>query len=89
MNCTGNGHNFVTKDRESDGSSTHSVAFLFRFYGCKVLNLLYLFASLVSVSLKGIVSVTEETRHSIGPLSHAWDLDSHQLRAYNQRLKPW
>jgi hypothetical protein len=51
-NCTDNGQNFVTKDRHSDGSITWSVATLFRFYGCKLLILLYLFVPLISVILK-------------------------------------
>ena len=51
-NCTDSGQNFVTKDRNSDGSTTHLVAILFRFYGCKLLKLLYLFVSPTSVILK-------------------------------------
>jgi len=41
------------KDRVSDGSSTASVAFLFKYYGCKLLKMLYLFVPLDQVNLKG------------------------------------
>src|SRR5919206_5000148 len=46
------GQDFISKDRDSDGRNTTPVAFLFRFYGCKLLNLLYLFLSPDSVDLK-------------------------------------
>src|SRR5215211_3161986 len=45
----------VSKDQHSDGLSTIPVAHLFNFYVCKLLEMLYLFASLNSVDLKHIV----------------------------------
>jgi hypothetical protein len=54
----------VTKDRNSDGQTTNTVALSFQFYGCKLLKTLYLFIPFDPVILNAIVSVTEKTRHS-------------------------
>ena len=45
--------------------STRAVAFLFRFYGCKLLYLMYLFASPDPVDLKDSVMLTNKIRHSV------------------------
>jgi len=48
----------VTKDQHSDGLTTIPVAYLFNFYVCKLLEMLYLITSLNSVDLKHVVMLT-------------------------------
>ncbi len=67
--------------------STLQVAFLFRFYGCKSLYLLYLFVPQESVDLKESVSVTEQTRQPVARASHFCNLTVAAYEAYKHRLK--
>jgi len=66
-------------------NSTRSVAFLFTFYGCKLLYLHVLNRFTSIGRSERAVSVTEKTRHWTNSASQWWDLDSHPGEAYKQR----